>query len=81
MKVVSTYSVRLTMPNAPLKDTLHIYRNAVQYLVDVTDKEWNAFIECTNAKDAVRVMESMVVKTSNNVAPKYDFSDKFYKIA
>lgn len=78
MKVVSTYSVRLTTPNAPLKDTLHIYSNAVQYLVDVTDKEWNTFIKCTNAKDAVRVMETMVVKTSNNVAPKYDFSDKFY---
>lgn len=79
MKVVSTYSVRLTMPNVPLKDTLHIYSNAVQYLVDVADKEWNAFMECKNAKDAVRVMETMVVKTSNNVAPKYDFSDKFYK--
>lgn len=79
MKVVSTYSVRITMPNAPLKDTLRIYRDAVQYLIGVTDKEWNAFIECKNSKDAVRVMEALTVKTNNNIAPKYDFSDKFYK--
>ena len=79
MKVVSTYSVRLTTANAPLKDTLRIYRNAVQYLIDVTDKEWNTFTECKNSKDAVNVMETMTVRTNNNVAPKYDFSDKFYK--
>jgi len=40
MKIMTTYKVKIKHHNHIFKQTVAIYRNAVDYLIDVCLKEW-----------------------------------------
>ena len=40
MKVVSSYGVEIKKQNIPIRHTLHIYRQAVGYLIRVYEESW-----------------------------------------
>ena len=42
MKIFSTYSVKIKHYNNIFKETINIYREAVDFLIDVCLKEWVA---------------------------------------
>jgi hypothetical protein len=60
------------------EDTLIIFRDALTFIVDVVDREFDA-LEHLSTKEAVRAVERLIHRTKTNPHPKYDFSLKFYK--
>ena len=48
VKIFSTYSVKIKHYNHILKETIEIYREAVDYLIDVCLNEWNDIIAKSN---------------------------------
>ena len=79
MKIVTSYSVRLGQIPACLKDTLVLYRKAVDWFIGVMDAEWNAYADCVNNQMAVRVSERLCIRTARNEYPKYSLTDSFVK--
>ena len=79
MRMVTSYSVRLRLVSACLKDTLVKYREAVNWFIGVIDAEWDDYAGCTNNQMAIRVSEMLCIRTARNNAPKYSFTDSFYK--
>ena len=70
MEIVSSYSVRIKEYSHIFDDTIHIYRQAVSYLIQVLDLEWNT-IKNLWGKNKNNYIEKLIHKTSNNKA-KYE---------
>lgn len=83
MKVTSSYKVKLSRENtASIQRTVTIYRDAVSYVIDVVDKEWERIAPVLRefgAKSAQIKVEHLIHATKNNI-PKYDFDEKFVKM-
>ena len=80
MTIKTSYKQRITNHeyNSVLKATVMIYSDAVKYLIDVVNNEWDDIKELTSKK-AMMYIEKQIHKTSKNLDPKYDFDSKFYK--
>ena len=82
MKLTATYSVKLNKNGIShaLKDTVDIYRKAVEFYISVINGEWNAaFCAITTQKAAVNTAEALSVATKKRPVVKYDFGTGFYK--
>ena len=80
MKIYSTYKVKIKHYNHIFKDTVKIYRNAVDYLIDVCIKNWNTLSDINGSLNKQRYIETLIHKTRDNPAPVYDFDTNFYKM-
>ncbi len=81
MKIISTYPVKIIEYNHIFKDTVQIYRSAVDFFINVCMEEWDTFKEAAKLQSKyIRDMEELTIPTSkrNNVA--YDFNVSFYKM-
>lgn len=82
MRLTATYSVKLNKNGIShaLKDTVDIYRKAVEFYISVINSEWNAaFRAITTQKAAVNTAEALSVATKKRPVVKYDFGTGFYK--
>lgn len=81
MKIVSSYPVRLMGPRKALASTIQIYREAVAFLIDVANKEWDTIGPIFQEFDlkGQQCLDRMVHKAGKGPEPKYDFDEKFYK--
>ena len=80
MKIFSTYSVKIKHYNHILKETIEIYREAVDYLIDVCLNEWNDIIAIKGNLNQQRYTERLCHRTSDNPDIKYgSFDKRFYK--
>ena len=77
MDITSTYSVKIKSYNHIFKETVSLYRKAVDFLITVCIQEWDSISGNKLAK--VNFTERLVHTTKNNPAPKYNFDKKFYK--
>lgn len=78
MKLISTYSVKIKDYNHIFKESVMLYRMAVDFYVSVVMSEWDAFCGLTQIK-AVNLAEKLSLVTKRNPSVKYDFSADFYK--
>ena len=78
MKIMSTYSVKIKEYNHIFKDTIRLYRRAVDFYIDVILKEWDSFSLCPNQNKAVNLAESFCVTSKKRSVVKYDFGIDFY---
>ena len=80
MKIFSTYSVKIKHYNHILKETIEIYREAVDYLINVCLNEWNDIIAIKGNLNQQRYTERLCHRTSDNPDIKYgSFDKRFYK--
>ena len=80
VKIFSTYSVKIKHYNHILKETIEIYREAVDYLIDVCLNEWNDIIAIKGNLNQQRYTERLCHRTSDNPDIKYgSFDKRFYK--
>ena len=80
MKIFYTYSVKIKHYNHIFKDTVSIYRHAVDFLINVCLNEWNDISDIQNNLLKQKYIEHLCHKTANNQNPKYnDFDKQFYK--
>ena len=58
--------------------TLKTYREALSFIVNVINIEWD-IIDGLTTKEVTRVVERLIHQTKNNPSPKYNFTKKYYK--
>ena len=80
MRVYTTYKVKIKHYNHIFKDTIMVYRNAVDYLINVCVKEWDNLSLIDSSLNKQRYVEILIHATKGNPNPVYDFDAKFYKM-
>lgn len=80
MKIYSTYSVKIKHYNHIFKDSVSVYRKAVDFLIDVCLNEWDNISAIKGNLLQQQYVERCIHATKNNLAPIYDFDTKFYKM-
>ncbi|MBE5961347.1 MAG: transposase [Lachnospiraceae bacterium] len=80
MKIYTTYKVKIKHYNHIFKDTIMIYRNAVDYLIDACNENWDTLSEIDGSLNKQRYIETLIHGTKDNPNPRYDFDTRFYKM-
>ena len=78
MQIYTTYKVKIKCYNHIFKDTVKVYRNAVDYLIDVCNANWDSLLRTGSSLQRQRYIETLIHTTKDNPNPKYDFDSKFY---
>ena len=78
MKIMTSYSVKIKNFNHIFKETVELYRSAVDFFIDVINKEWNALAGLPGTGSTAPV-EALTIVTSKRPMVKYDFAKDFYK--
>ena len=78
MKITTSYSVKIKHYNHIFKETIAIYRQALGFLINVCNEQWEALSEINPYKRQGAV-ERLTHKTKDNPTPLYDFDTLFYK--
>ena len=80
MKIFSTYSVKIKHCNHIFKGTVSVYRDAVDFLIEVCLNEWNVISGIKGNLLQQQYVERLCHKTADNQNPKYhNFDKEFYK--
>ena len=81
MTIHSTYSVKLnTGANGQaFRDTVRLYRDAVDFYIYVMLEEWADFAVVSGSKPACNLAEKLTVATKRRPIVLYDFGKGFYK--
>lgn len=79
MQIYTTYKVKIKHFNHIFKNTVSVYRKAVDFLIEVCLVEWDAVSEL-NSNQRINYVERLTHTTKDNPNPKYDFDSKFYKM-
>lgn len=80
MKIFSSYSVKIKHYNHIFKDTVAIYRSAVDYLIGVCLEEWDTVYNINGNLLRQQYIEHLCHATADNPNPKYTgFDRRFYK--
>ena len=79
MKIFSTYSVKIKRYNHIFKNTVSVYRSAVDFLINVCLHNWDIISEY-KGQNKLTYIETLIHATKDNPNPTYDFDSKFYKM-
>lgn len=80
MKIFSTYKVKIKHYNHIFKDTVKVYRDAVDFLIQVCNENWDHILLAKGSLEKQRYVETLVHATKANPFPAYEFDSKFYKM-
>ena len=80
MKIYSTYSVKIKHYNHIFKDTVSVYRKAVDFLINVCLSEWGNISGIKGGLLQQQYVERCIHATKDNPTTVYDFDAKFYKM-
>ena len=79
MEVITTYKVKIKESHGALKATVNLYRQAVDFFIDVSIKEWDMVEKIEQPLKKQRAIECLVHHTRTNPNPKYNFDQIFGK--
>jgi IS605 OrfB family transposase len=80
MKEYASYRAKIKHYNHIFKDTVAIYRKAVDFLIDVCSLEWDSISQIDGELNRKRYIETLIHRTKGNLSPRYDFDECFYKM-
>lgn len=79
MLMYSAYKVKIKHYNHIFKDTISVYRTAVDYLIQVCLENWDSIISYEKLLEKQRFVETLIHQTKDNPVVTYDFDTQFYK--
>lgn len=79
MQIYSTYKVKIKHYNHIFKNTVAVYRNAVDYLIAICMDKWDAVVTF-KGQTRLTYIESLIHAAKEHPNPVYDFDTKFYKM-
>ena len=79
MKIITSYKVKTYGHKRVFKTTVELYRQAVDFLINVCLNEWDNIAQIEHSKDKMMFVEQLVHKTKDRPFVKYDFDSPFYK--
>lgn len=83
MKIYSMYSVKIKHYNHIFKQTVEVYRHAVDFYIDVALKEWEKVSAIESTMHQKAYLQDYTIRTKKNPNPKYLFENAkkcFYKM-
>ena len=80
MKIMTCYSVKIKEYRTIFKNTIVVYRHAVDFFIDVCIEEWDSIEPISYSTDRMTFIERLSHKTKGNSNPKYDFDTVFPKM-
>lgn len=78
MKIMTSYSVKIKGYSHIFKETVEIYRSAVDFFIDVINEEWDS-LRGFRGTNSTAPVEALTVVTGKRPVVKYDFAKDFYK--
>lgn len=79
MKISTTYSAKIKHYNDIFKETVRLYRAAVDFFLMVCDYEWDAISLLDSSKQKLQFIEKLTHITADRPSVKYCFDTDFYK--
>lgn len=79
MDINTLYSVKIKDHNSIFKDSVAMYRDAVDFLIPVCIDHWDDISAQDDLMHKKMFVEHLVHKTAQHPLPKYDFDSRFYK--
>lgn len=79
MKIHSCYSVKIKKLNNVFRDSVALYRDAVDFFIDVCLNNWDEISAINGLNQRQRYIETITVRTKSNKDTDYDFCSTFYK--
>ncbi|MDF2545399.1 MAG: transposase, OrfB family [Anaerosolibacter sp.] len=80
MKLAKTVKCRITSHSDIFVPTLNIYRDALGFIIQVVNNEWEDISNLSFANDKCSFVEKLIHETKENQNPKYkSFDSLFYK--
>ena len=83
MKIHTSYSCQITQYRHIFKETVQIYRKAVDFFISICLQEWILFSDLQYQNESTTVMESLTITTARRPAVPYNFTradKRFYKM-
>lgn len=81
MEINSLYSVKIKEHNHVFKDSVRIYRDAVDFVIQVCLDHWNEISMQDDNMEKKALIEHLIHKTKQHPYPVYeDFGKRFYKL-
>ena len=79
MKIYSSYKVKIKHYNRIFDQTVRLYRDAVDFFIDVIDTEWDKIADISTSIRRVNAVEKLTIRTAKRPTVSYDFGKGFYK--
>ena len=79
MKITSTYSVKIKDRNRSFKNSVFLYRKAVDWYIGVCLNEWEGILSIEGPKARLTFVEQLTVSTKSRSGLTYDFTSYLYK--
>ena len=79
MDINTLYSIKIKDCNSIFKDSVAVYRDAVDFLIPVCMDHWDEISRQADLQHKKMYVEHLVHKTDKYPHPLYDFDGKFYK--
>lgn len=79
MLMYSAYKIKIKHYNHIFKDTISVYRTAVDYLIQVCLENWDSIVSYEKLLEKQRFVETLIHQTKDNPVVTYDFDTQFYK--
>lgn len=79
MKISTTYSAKIKHYNDIFKETVRLYRAAVDFFLMVCDSEWDAISSLEGSKRKLQFIEKLTNTTARRPVVEYCFEADFYK--
>ena len=76
MKLITAYFVKIRHFRHIFDETVRVYREAVDYFINVCDEHWDDISDISGLKARQRFVEKLVHSKGKNIA-LYDFDDRF----
>ena len=80
MRMYTSYSVKIKHYNHIFKDSISVYRKAVDFLINVCLNEWDNISAIEGSLYQQQYVERCIHVTKDNPDPIYDFDTRFYKL-
>lgn len=78
MQITSSYRIKLTGDLKTLEDTIGIYRDALHFVIPITNVYWNELTDFKYTKQRMTYVEKLIHTTKCNKA-QHNFDEKFPK--
>ena len=79
MKIFTSYSVRIKHYSHIFKDTVNLYRSAVDMLIEICLNEWEDIV-VLKGHEQLTFIETLMHSTKDHPTVKYpEFDKRFYK--
>ena len=79
MRTYSCYKVQIHGFNKVFQDTAKVYREAVDWYISLSLKEWDALILMNGSKQQLTYLETISIPTKKHPSVPSNFSKAFYK--